>query len=181
MKDIVYFDLETQRSADEVGGWSPQSKMKMKMSIGVTYSTLTGQYHIYTENEVEDLIRQLMRASLVVGFNQINFDYNVLLGYTALDLHQIPSLDMLVEVEKILGHRLKLDAIAGPTLGYGKTADGMEALKWWKQGRIYEIAEYCAYDVKVTKEVFEYALCYGELHYLDRTGNKKSLKVNWKV
>lgn len=37
MKNIVYFDLETQKAADEVGGWG--NIRAMRMSVGVTYST----------------------------------------------------------------------------------------------------------------------------------------------
>lgn len=181
MKDIVYFDLETQKSADEAGGWDAVSKAKMKMSVGVTFSTKTDQYHIYTEDQVDELVQQLMRASLVVGFNQINFDYQVLAGYTAFDLGQVPSLDMLVEVDKTLGHRLKLDVISEATLGYGKTADGLDAIRWWREGKVYEIAEYCAYDVKITKEVFEYAMSYRELYYFDRFKKRRVMKVDWKV
>lgn len=180
-QDIVYFDLETQKSADEVGGWSSAAKARMKMSIGVTFSTATGRYHIYREEEVDDLLRQLQRASLVVGFNHINFDYQVLAGYTAYDLTQIPSCDMLVEVEKVLGHRLKLDSIAEATLGYTKIAEGLQALAWWKEGKLFEIAEYCTYDVKITKEVFEYGARHGLLYYSDKYGRVQSVKVGWKL
>ena len=109
-QNIVYFDLETKHSADEVGGWSHIDKMGM--SIGVTYSTARGDYKIYGEPEVEELIKELQRADLVVGFNHIRFDYRVLEGYSIFDFSQVPSLDMLVELDKILGHKLPLDSIA---------------------------------------------------------------------
>ena len=41
-KNIVYFDLETQRSFGDVGGFS--NKGKMGISIAVTYSTARGTY-----------------------------------------------------------------------------------------------------------------------------------------
>ena len=83
------------------------------MSIGVTYSTKLDAYRIYTERTVDDLVQQLLRADLEVGFNVINFDYEVLMGYTILDLpHQCHTLDILVEIEKALGHRLGLDSLA---------------------------------------------------------------------
>ena len=114
-RDIVYFDLETQRTANDAGGWD--KKRDMGMSIGVTYSTAQGEYRIYSEKNVNALIDQLLRADLVVGFNVINFDYEVLMGYTILDLpHQCKTLDLLVEIEAKLGHRLGLDAVATATL-----------------------------------------------------------------
>ncbi|MEI6870768.1 MAG: ribonuclease H-like domain-containing protein [Verrucomicrobiota bacterium] len=178
-RDVVYFDLETQRSANDAGGWD--KKREMGMSIGVTYSTALGEYRIYQEKEVQALVEQLMKADLVVGFNVINFDYEVLAAYTVLDLaHTARTLDLLVDIEKTLGHRLGLDAIATATLGIGKTADGLDAIKWWREGRMMEIAEYCCFDVKCTKLVHEYGAAHKELNYVDRFQNRRSVSVNWK-
>ena len=177
MKNIVYFDLETQKSADEVGGWDKISAMQM--SVGVTYSTARGDYRIYREREVPELIRELQRADLVVGFNVLRFDYEVLHGYTPLDLTQVPTLDMLVYLVDKLQHRLSLDSIATATFGLEKTAEGLQAIKWFKEGKLYEIAEYCCYDVKLTKLVHEYGATHGHLHYNNRFGRKLTVPVAW--
>ena len=176
-KNIVYFDLETQKSADEVGGWGNISKMGM--SVGVTYSTARSEYKIYGEPQVNDLITELQRADLVVGFNNIRFDYEVLHGYSALDLTQIPTLDMLVELQNTLNHRLSLDSIATATFGVEKTAEGLQAIRWWKEGKLAEIAEYCCYDVKITKLVHEYGVQHRQLHYANRFGKKMTVPVKW--
>jgi hypothetical protein len=176
-QNIVYFDLETKQSADEVGGWSHIDKMGM--SIGVTYSTARGDYKIYGEPEVEELIKELQRADLVVGFNHIRFDYRVLEGYSIFDFSQVPSLDMLIVLNEKLGHRLKLDSIAQATLGCEKSAEGLQALEWFKQGKMAEIAEYCCFDVKITKLVHEYAAAHGHLFYNNRFGNKLKVEVEW--
>ena len=176
-QNIVYFDLETKHSADEVGGWSHIAKMGM--SIGVTYSTARGDYKIYGEPEVEELIKELQRADLVVGFNHIRFDYRVLEGYSIFDFSQVPSLDMLIVLNEKLGHRLKLDSIAQATLGCEKSAEGLQALEWYKQGKMAEIAEYCCFDVKITKLVHEYAAAHGHLFYNNRFGNKLKVEVEW--
>ena len=55
---------------------------------------------------------------------------------------------MLVDIEKKLGHRLALDAVAQATLGVGKTGDGLDAIRWWREGKLLDIAEYCCFDVK---------------------------------
>src|ERR1035437_350189 len=148
-KNIVYFDLETQKSADEVGGWDKISCMGM--SIGVTFGTARGEYRIYAEKHVNDLLADLQRADLVVGFNILRFDYEVLHGYTSFDLRQLPTLDMLVELQNKLNHRLSLDSIATATFGVEKTAEGLQAIRWFKEGKLSKIAEYCCYDVKITK------------------------------
>ena len=177
VKNIVYFDLETQKSAEEVGGW--HRIRDMRMSLGVTYSTARGGYRIYPEAQVDRLIEELRRADLVVGFNQQRFDYEVLHGYTVLDLTQVPTLDLLVDLQKILNHRLTLDAVASATLGAEKTADGLQALRWYKEGRMMEIAEYCCYDVKITKMVHEFGRDRRQVFYTSRTGQVLSVPVVW--
>ena len=177
-KNIVYFDLETQKSADEVGGWG--NIRDMKMSVGVTYSTARGGYRIYGEREVDTLIDELWRADLVVGFNNLRFDYEVLHGYpTVRDLTQVPTLDMLVEIQKALSHRLSLDSIAEATFGVKKTSEGLQAIRWFKEGKLLEIAEYCCYDVKITKMVHEHSVKHRQLSYKNRMGVKLTLPVTW--
>ena len=177
MRNIVYFDLETQKSADEVGGWS--NIRDMKMSLGVTSSTTRGGYEIYAENRVDDLIRELQRADLVVGFNNLRFDYEVLLGYTVFDLTQLPTLDMLVALVEKLKHRVALDSIAEATFGLGKTSEGLQAIEWFRQGKMMEIAEYCCFDVKITKMVHEFGLSQRQLFYKNRFGAKLSVAAPW--
>lgn len=177
-KNIVYFDLETQKSAQEVGGWG--NIRDMRVAIGVTYSTARGGYQIYQEEQVGELIKELQRADLVVGFNIIRFDYTVLEPYACFDFSQVPSLDLMVSIEEKIGHRVGLDAVAQASMGINKTADGMEALKWWKEGRILEIAEYCCYDVKATKLVHEYGARHGKVYFeSNKTKLKQEVKVEW--
>ena len=176
-KNIVYFDLETQRSADEVGGWGKISRMGM--SVGVTYNTTRGDYRIYGEKQVNDLLTDLQRADLVVGFNILRFDYEVLHGYTSFDLSQLPTLDMMVKLADTLQHRLSLDSIATATFGVEKTAEGLQAIQWFKEGRMLEIAEYCCYDVKITKLVHEHGQRHRQLHYQNRFGKKLTVPVSW--
>lgn len=177
MKNIVYFDLETQKSAEEVGGWD--KICNMGMSVGVVYSTVTGSYTIYSEKDVHQLIKDLQRADLIVGFNHLRFDFEVLHGYTALDLRQLPTLDLLLNLVEKLQHRLSLDAIATATFGLAKTSEGLQAIQWYREGRLLEIAEYCCYDVKLTKLIHEFGINYRQLHYHNRFGVKLTVPVSW--
>ena len=177
MKNIVYFDLETQKSADEVGGWNHISRMGM--SVGVTYHSARSQYTIYGEQQVDDLIKELQRADLVVGFNHQRFDYEVLHGYTTLDLRQLPALDMMLDLQNKLQHRLSLDSIATATFGVEKTAEGMQAIQWFKEGKMLEIAEYCCYDVKLTRLVHEFGAQHRRVFYHNRFGKKLAVPVSW--
>jgi len=177
MRNIVYFDLETQKSADDVGGWSHIDKMLL--SVGVTYSTARGGYAIYGEAQVGELIKDLQRADLVVGFNVLRFDYEVLHAYTPFDFTQLPTLDMLVDLAEKLQHRLPLDSLASATFGLEKTADGLQAIAWYRAGRLLEIAEYCCYDVKLTKLVHEYGVQHRQVHYQSKFGKKLTVAVQW--
>ena len=185
MSNIVYFDLETQLSFNDVGGYN--HKDQMKVSVAVTYSTAEQSYQIYPESEMDRLVDTLCKADLVVGYNHIQFDYQVLQGYTILDLaSQTTNLDMMVEIEKILGFRLKLDSLASATLGIGKIADGLEALRWWQEYKktgnhelLLKIARYCSFDVKVTKNIHEHALEHKILRYADRQGTLNEISLNW--
>jgi hypothetical protein len=177
MKNIVYFDLETKKSAEEVGGWGHISQMGM--SVGGIYSVSQGSYKIFGEKQVSDLIRELQRADLVVGFNNLRFDYEVLHGYTSFDLRQLPTLDMLVELQNELRHRLSLDSIATATFGVEKTAEGLQAIQWYREGKLLEIAEYCCYDVKITRLVHEYGVQNRQLHYHNKFGKKLTVPVKW--
>ena len=187
MKNIVYFDLETRRSAAQVGGWHEASKMGM--SVGVTYSTKDNAYHIYTEDQVEQLIEELRMADLVVGYNHIGFDYQVLQAFTFWTLADVTNnLDICTDLTSRIGHRLKLDSVASVTLGNSKTAEGLDALKWWaeyeKDGdpqKMLDIARYCCFDVKVTMEVFKFGAENGYVNYVDKKGNTIRVDVDWKL
>lgn len=188
MRDIVYFDLETQKSFSAVGG--AKNKAKMGVSVAVTYSTALGEYRVFGEDQMDALVDQLMRADLVVGWNHVQFDYPVLEGYTVYDLKdQTVNMDMMLDLEQEdkLGFRLKLDSAAKASLGgEGKTADGLDALRWWNEYKrtndcsyLMQIAEYCCYDVKVTKCIHEYGIEHGFIKYEDRAGNVAEVCVDW--
>ena len=179
-RNFVYFDLETQKSANDVGGWS--NKADMGMSIGVTYSSAKGKYTIYDEKNVSELVDELLAADLVIGFNHISFDYDVLQAYTILNLaEQTTNLDLMVDMEKVLEHRPKLDKVASASIGASKIAVGTDAIKWWQEGRIMNIAEYCAFDVKVTKCVHEYGATNGFVKYTNRFNQDQDVPVQWSL
>ena len=179
-RNFVYFDLETQRSANDVGGWA--NKARMGMSVGVTFSTRSQEYTIYGEEDADALINEIMAADLVIGYNHVSFDYEVLMGYSTWEIGAAAhSLDLMVDLEESLGHRIKLEAVAAACLGSGKSADGIDAIKWWQQGEVMKIAEYCCFDVKVTKLVHEYGVQHGFVRYADRFGNIQKVAVNWQA
>ncbi|RLC33159.1 MAG: DEAD/DEAH box helicase, partial [Deltaproteobacteria bacterium] len=115
----------------------------------------------------------------VVGFNIKRFDYQVLSGYSDFDFQILPTLDILEDVHKHLGYRLSLDNLARATLGTEKSADGLQALRWWKQGKLREIIEYCTQDVRVTRDLYLYGLKNRYLLFTNKAGNTVRVPVKW--
>jgi len=115
----------------------------------------------------------------VVGFNVKRFDFRVLAGYSDFNFEQLPTLDILEDVHNRLGYRLSLDHLAKVTLGKKKTADGLQALQWWKQGRIREIIDYCTADVEITKDLFQYGKTNGYLLFTNKAKKTVRIPVNW--
>ena len=178
MKGEVVLDIETKNTFQEVGGYFTD---KLQVSVVVAYYYDTDTYESYLEKDLPQLFRKLEQASRIIGFNSKGFDMPVLNNYYPGDLLQLPQLDMLEEVQKALGHRLKLDTIAEATLGSSKSAHGLLAVQWWKEGKIQEIIDYCQQDVKVTKEVYEFGLERNYVLFDDRTGARQQADINFRT
>ena len=170
-------DIETRRSAQEVGGWDKAEQMGV--SVAIRYDSGTRQYHEYFQDDIEQLVLDLEKTDLVIGFNIIRFDYKVLSGLSSYPFHTLPTLDLLMVVHKQLGYRLSLDALANQTLGSRKSADGLMALQWWQEGKIDKIVEYCKQDVRVTKNLYLYGREHKFLVFKNKAGHQVRLPVYW--
>ena len=170
-------DIETRRSAAEVGGWG--NAYRMGVSCSVLYDSRDGKFHEYFQDDTDALAQHLTQLDLVVGFNIIRFDYQVLSAHTAFDFSQIPTLDMLQKIYGTLGYRISLDKLAQHTLGTQKTADGLQALKWWKQGKMDKILKYCRADVAITRDLFLYGREHGHLLFQNKAKKVVRVPVKW--
>ena len=175
---VQYFDLETQKSAEDVGGWG--NIHKMGLAVGVVWDSLDREFFTYEEKDSAKLVEKLRTADLAVGFNIIGFDYTVLQPYSDFDLQEINTFDMLVDVKKNLGFRLSLNHLAQHTLNAEKSADGLVSLQWYKEGKINKIIQYCKQDVEITRDLYLYGEKNGFVKYQSRSGNPRDLKVDWK-
>ena len=177
---VLYFDLETQKLAQDVGGW--QNAHLMRISVAVIFDSLENRFKTFYENEIDDLIACLEKADLIVGFNVKRFDYKVLGAYTAINMTTLPTFDVLEDIFKRLSYRLGLDHLAKETLGHGKTADGLKAVEWFRQGEMKKLADYCSRDVSATRDLFQYGLDNGHLIYREKRSNKRvRLAVDWEL
>jgi DEAD/DEAH box helicase domain-containing protein len=163
MKKIV-FDIETRNIFQDVGRNDPSL---LDISVVGLYDYETNSYHAFLQEEFPKMWPFFEKADMLIGFNSDHFDIPLLDKYYPGDLTRIKSLDLLAEVRKSLGRRIGLDALASATLGVGKTSHGLQAVEWWKEGKIDEIKEYCIADVEVTKDLYEFALKNGHVRYKD--------------
>jgi DEAD/DEAH box helicase domain-containing protein len=175
----VLFDLETLRAAAEVGGWG--NAHRMGVAVGVLCFLEEGRFAVYRETAVRDLVDALCSAELVVGFNVKRFDYAVLAGYTGVDYRRrLPTLDLLEELHRCLGFRLGLGHLALETLGAGKSADGLQSLRWVREGRFDLVEDYCRRDVEVLRDLYLHGRREGCVFYRDRKRDARlKVPVSW--
>lgn len=174
---MLVFDLETQYTFDEVGGRA--YIRRLRMSVGVTYDPERDLYRAYTEEQAGDLIAALQAADRVVGYNLLGFDYEVLQAYAQKPLSFPPTVDMLVHLERALGWRPKLDDVVAATLGERKSGDGLDAVRWFRQGRLDLVTEYCKRDVEVTWKLYDFGRRNHYVQVLDRRYSLRKVPVAW--
>lgn len=140
---------------------------EQELTVVAIHDSADGTYSSYLKEELTKLWPILERADVLIGFNSDAFDIPLLNRYYPGDLTRIRSLDLMSEVQKVLGRRVRLQALAEATLGKGKKGDGLKAGEWWKEGKIEKVREYCIEDVRLTRELYDYALAHGALKYKD--------------
>src|SRR3989344_7124947 len=161
----ITFDIETEGVFQNNGDFS-----NLEVTVVGVYDSATKELTGYYKDELHKLWPVLESADLLVGYNSDHFDIPILNKYYAGDLSKIRSVDLLKEIKNVLGRRLKLDGIAEATLGKKKNGNGLEAGKWWAEGNIDKVREYCIDDVRLTRDLYEYAKKHGLLKYRDFDG-----------
>lgn len=160
-RDFLVIDIETKNTFDEVGG--QQNLIKLDMSLIGVYSYNKGKFFAIREGNFHELDELFKNAALVVGFSIIRFDLPILNKYVNFDLLRLPRVDLLHEIEQVLGRRISLDLLAKENLGVGKTGHGLDAIKYYKEGNWDALEKYCLQDVKVTRDLYELAKKQGYL------------------
>jgi DEAD/DEAH box helicase domain-containing protein len=173
----VVVDVETQRSAEEVGGW--HNAPLMRVALSVLWDSAAGRFETFTEPRIDELLERLFAAPLVVGFNVRRFDYRVLGAYSGRALEALPTFDLLEDLHRRIGHRISLAHLAEHTLGEQKSADGLQSLEWFREGRLDLIEEYCRKDVALTRDLLEFGQREGHVLYRHRSGERVRVKVDW--
>ena len=174
----IVFDLETKKEFAEVGGY--RNVHLLGISVAGVYNYTNDSYRAYEEHELGEFEDLIANASLLIGFNSKHFDNQVLQPYfKKVDLSAIPALDIMEKIEQVVGFRIGLDALSRVTLGEQKSSHGLEALKWFREGKIDEVKKYCLQDVKLTKDLYEYGLNHGSVLFESRMEGVKAIPARW--
>lgn len=163
MREIT-FDIET---ANTLPSLARQDVTRLDLAVVAIHDSATGTYSSYTQEELPQLWPIIEQADTLIGFNSDTFDIPLLNKYYPGDLTRIRSIDLLVEVQKALGRRIRLQSLAEATLKVGKSGDGLQSVRWWQEGLYDKVREYCIMDVKITRELYDHALTKGSLKYKD--------------
>lgn len=175
-RHFLILDLETQKTFQEAGG--PDRFDRLGISVACVYDSQTDQFHSFLENQLDSLI-DLCYRRLVVGYNIRGFDLHVLAAY-GLKPKNVDVFDLMYDLETLTRQRfLKLEYVARGTLGTGKSADGLQAVRWWKEGKIKEITEYCLNDVKVTRDIFQFGRQNGFVKIQRSEETIREVPVQW--
>lgn len=170
----IIFDLETSNIFQDVGS---NDATALDISVASVYDSGEDKYTTVTVDELHLLWPIFEKADALVGYNSNHFDIPLLNKYYPGDLTHIKSIDILESIRESLGRRLRLDSVAQATVGAKKSADGLQAVRWWREGKVDEVKKYCEQDVRVTKKVFDFALANG--HVLFKDGyRKKEIKID---
>lgn len=174
MRREVVLDIETQNTFQDVGAYNPSL---LKVSFVGCYFYETDTYEGFFEQDLPKLWPRLERAERIIGYNLIGFDYPCLQSYYTGDIMKLPTVDLLAEIERRLGFRIKLDDVAQATLGVGKSGHGLMAVEYWRNGELDKLRDYCLQDVKVTRDVYEHALQHARVSFNNRQGQRQDIHL----
>lgn len=163
MREIT-FDIET---ANILPSLARQDVTRLELAVVAIHDSETGEFSSYYKDELHKLWPILEASDTLIGYNSNSFDIPLLNHYYPGDLTRLKSVDLMVEVQNVLGRRLRLQSIAEATLKVGKSGSGLESVKWWQEGLYEKVSKYCIQDVKITRDLYDYALEKGVLKYKD--------------
>lgn len=171
---IITFDIETKNIFQDVGSNDP---VDLDISVVCIHDSLDDSYKSFLETDLHKLWPIIEQADALVTWNGDHFDIPLLNKYYPGDLSKLKSIDLMREVQLKLGRRLKLDTVAEATLGVNKSGHGLDAIEWWKNGEVDKIIKYCIDDVKITRQLYDYATKNQSLKYRDN-GTLKDIKLD---
>jgi len=176
----IFFDIERRNIFQDVGTNNPAD---LDISVVGLYDSKDDKYHTFFIEDFANLWPIIESADMLITFNGDHFDIPLLNKHYHGDLLKIKSLDLLKEVHNSFGRRMKLDQLAEGTLGVGKSGYGLDAIRWWREGNLEKLKQYCLDDVRITKELYDYALKNNKLFFKEggRLNEVKLETKHWEI
>jgi DEAD/DEAH box helicase domain-containing protein len=176
----VFLDVETQKSFEEVGGYLPAQ-------LGVSFVGICvrdgfsgeGEFQGFFEKDLPKLWSILETADVIVGFNITDFDMETLRPYYSGNVENLNVLDLLTRFKQSMGHRISLDAIAQETLGMSKTADGLQAIRFFRNNQLRDLAEYCLHDVAITRDIYDFGRRHNQVKFVNKWNRSIEAKIDF--
>ncbi len=171
--DHVVVDVEIQKTIEETpGGWDATDQLGV--GVACVWEYRKERMRIYGPKDVQALRDRLLCADRISGFNIWKFDFPVIFGLPGrerVEALRTRTDDMLRRIWKALGiapddfsDRHKgwgLDAVAGSTLVANKIGYGGDAPKWYQAGQVQRVANYCADDVALERDLTDFVDRFG--------------------
>jgi DEAD/DEAH box helicase domain-containing protein len=172
---FVVFDIETRNIFQDVGSNDPAA---LDISVLSLYDSQSDQVMSFLQEDFGRMWQYFERTDVLIGYNSDHFDIPLLDKYYHGDLTSFKSIDIMKSIKQSLGRRPKLDDVAHATLGKKKIAHGLEAVQWWKEGKIDKIKKYCEEDVMITKQLFDYIMQHKHVKLKDFSGKKATIPID---
>ncbi|HSW89500.1 MAG TPA: ribonuclease H-like domain-containing protein [Patescibacteria group bacterium] len=165
----VFFDVETKNTFDEVGGYFPTKLSPSFIGVCVREGFEgPGEMIKIWESDFQKLWGIFETADVIVGFNSVGFDMEVMRPLYPGKVDDLPQLDLMLRFKEATGHRISLDSIAQETLGKAKIGHGLDAIKYYKEGRLDELAKYCLMDVEITRDLYDWGRTKGKVKFKNK-------------
>lgn len=151
------------------------------VSVVGVYSYADDAFRCYEEKDFPLLEEAFRNATRIIGFNSKHFDVPALQPHVRVPLASVPHLDLMNDLESYLGFRVSLDNLAKINLGTQKSGHGMDAITWWREGKMDMLKKYCLDDVRITRDIYEFGKKNGYVVAETRTDPRVSIPVSWQA
>jgi hypothetical protein len=107
----LYLDVLPMFTAEEVGGFSRAATRRRGVAVAATLSGV-GEFKMFRQDACRKLVEHLRAAKLVVGYNCIKFDYELIRGQ--VPFRRPKTLDLFHVISEASGGRVSFkDALSG--------------------------------------------------------------------
>ena len=187
MYEEVIFDLETKSFFVKDGKFDP-SKFGVSIvalyvrKLNENFNEIEGKMLSFWEEDFAEMWPYFTKADRIIGFNSAGFDVPALGPYSPDGFSRLPHFDILDEIKRLTGHKTSLHKIAKATLGVQKTDSGENAIIYWERHdpkSLELLQKYCRDDVKITRDIYDYALKNKKLMFRDYWNNPREIEVDF--